>query len=111
MKALIAPALLLFATTAAAQTQIEPLGVYLTQLYCYNPVEVFAITDSLGEKPLFTGLATIDGVASDGSPTVFTGPMMFLVNQNTGTWMAGMISPTGELCSISIGAAFEPYAE
>lgn len=110
MKTLISTALVFFATALSAQ-EIEPVGVYNTTLYCYDPVDVFGVSAALGEKPLFTAYAAVDSVTPDQQYTTLEGPMLFLVNQDTGTWITGMMSPTGEFCSIAVGADFEPYSE
>lgn len=110
MKTLILTALVFFATALSAQ-EIEPVSVYNTKLYCYKPQDLFAISFSFGEKPLFTGYAAVDSILPSQQNTTLEGPMMFLVNQDTGTWILGMMSPTGEFCSIAVGADFEPYSE
>lgn len=107
-KTLAALALALTAHTASAQ-EIEPVGIYNTQLYCYDPRDVFGVSSALQESPLFTGYASVDGISPQDEYLRFEGPMMFMVNQTSGTWIMGMISPTGEFCSIAVGADFEPY--
>lgn len=110
MKQIFFILVMLLPTQILAQ-EIEPLNIYDSKLYCYNPQEVFAIATAFGEKPLFTGYSTVDSATPEGNYVALSGPMMFLVNQDTGTWVAGMMSPAGELCSIAVGSDFEPYTE
>lgn len=108
---LLVLALSLFATQAIAQ-EIEPLSVYPTRLYCYNPVDVFGVSVDLGERALFTGYSAVDSVNPESQEYMtLEGPMMFLVNQDSGTWLMGMMNPLGQFCSIAVGAEFEPYSE
>lgn len=91
--------------------EMEPTSIYNTKLYCYNPNDVFSVITAFGELPLFTAFATIDSEEPTGEPRTLNGPAMFFVNQDTGTWVAGIFSPTGEFCNIAVGANFEPYSD
>jgi len=110
MKFTIALALSLLTIPANAQS-VEPIGVYDTKLYCYAAPDAMMIVGLYEEKPLFTGLANLDSTDSAGEDTSLTGPMVFFVNQDTGTWVNYIFSPTGEICVISVGGNFEPYSD
>lgn len=110
MKFIIAFALSLLAIRAAAQP-IEPIGVYDTKLHCYAAHDAMMIVSLYEEKPLFTGLANVDSTNSTGEDISLTGPMMFFVNQETGTWVNYIFAPTGAVCVVSVGGNFEPFSD
>ena len=110
MKYMIAFAISLLAATATAQN-VEPVSVYDTKLYCYTPQDAMMVAGLYGETPLFTGIANLDSVNSTGQEVSLMGPMIFFVNQNTGTWVNYIFAPTGAVCVISLGGNFEPYSD
>ena len=99
--------LALFAAPVYAQT--EPLAVYDTQLYCYDAATMSETNQALGEEPLFIGWASIDSTNADGEYARLEAPHILFVNQTTGTYISILVSPTGMLCSLAVGANFEPY--
>lgn len=96
----------LLAGGCAHAQAIEPVEQVDTVLYCYNPQEVIPQIEEYGESPLFTGWAIVDTLQG-----TIAGPMIFAVNQDTGTWAGLIVSPTGLYCSLSVGTDFEPYTE
>lgn len=109
MKLLALP-ILIFAATLTHAQEVVPTSVYNTDLYCYTPQDFFSITDEYQEMPLFVGYAGVDSTIEQQS-IVLEGPMLFMVNQDTGTWIMSMTSPTGEFCTISMGSDFQPYSQ
>lgn len=101
---------LLVLVLASAAGAVEPVGVYSTQMYCYAAQDLLEVSQDLGELPLFTGWGMADAVTPEGAITSLEGPVMMFVNQDTGTWIMTMLSPQGEICSLTVGAGFEPYS-
>lgn len=58
-----------------------------------------------GEQALFTA----EGVTLGADGTPYTGGVMFLVNQETGTWTLGTLYGDGTACINAAGTQFEPY--
>ena len=107
----LAVAVSLVTTTLASAQSLEPVRVFDTKLYCYTITDAMNLSIVYGEQPLFTGIATVDSTDDAGEPTQLQGPMLFLVNQDTGTWAHYIFSPTGSVCTIALGGAFEPYVD
>lgn len=59
-----------------------------------------------GEQALFTGKGVTIGI--DGQP--YTGEVMLLVNQSTGTWTLGTLYNNNTVCINGGGTEFSPYA-
>ena len=97
-----------FATTALAQDK-EPQGERLTvftRAPCDPLPKMINTIAKYKEEILFVG----DGMtfaAQSGQPLV--GNMMFLVNQETGTWSMLQIFKDGLACMVINGKKFEPY--
>ena len=79
---------------------------FYTRQECY-PLRAFMdmVVIDWGESALFTGRGVTLG--QDGTP--FTGGVMLLVNQETGTWTLGTMYDNGTVCINAAGTEFEPY--
>ena len=81
---------------------------FYTQQECY-PLRVFMDMTVVewGESALFTGTGITLG--EDGTP--YTGGVMLLVNQDTGTWTLGTMYGNGSVCINAAGTEFEPFSK
>lgn len=101
---------LLLAAMTVAQAQEQQLPnnpMYFTRSSCDNaPKMLGLLTEKYGEELLFIG----EGITFDartGQP--FTGGMMFLTNQDTGTFSVVQVFADGVGCMIMNGREFTPY--
>lgn len=110
MQKLLTLSLLCITSTVSAQE--TPLkGQFDTVLNCYDPEYLFDISKEYGETALFTGIGFVPSFDGENQPSSLDGPVIFSVNQDSGTWSLIMISPTGHGCMVATGYEFEPYTE
>ena len=64
------------------------------------------VTGKYGETPLFVGEGLQFGIQGQ----TYTGGMMFLVNQDTGSWSLVHLYGDGTACVTAVGTQFEPYS-
>ena len=80
---------------------------FMTRQECEPAIDMMAVVDKYGEKPLFTGTGM--QFSYQGQP--FTGGSMFFVNQTTGTWSLMTLYADGTACMTAVGTNFAPYGE
>lgn len=97
-------------TVAQAQEQQELPNnpMFFTRSSCDNaPKMISVLSEKYGEELLFIGEGmTFD--AKTGQP--YTGGMMFLTNQDTGTFSVVQLFADGVGCMIMLGTNFTPYS-
>ena len=64
------------------------------------------LVQGYGETALFTG----QGIQFDYEGTPFTGGVMFMVNQDTGTWTLITLYGDGTACVTAVGNEFGPFS-
>ena len=98
--------LLLMSTPAYAE---DSYYYMYTSHLCDTPKKIFNFIETkYNEKLLFTGW----GLATYKDPTSNLerdAPMMFFVNQTTGTWSLVYIFNNDSACVMETGQMFEPY--
>lgn len=105
MKKLLVAIGLMFASAAYGQ---ENTKWFYVQQECMPIVEFMESTvGRYGEQALFTGEGVTIG--ADGQP--YTGGVMLLVNQATGTWTLGTMYGNNYVCIQGAGTKFEPYSD
>lgn len=67
------------------------------------------VMQNLVQKYQETALFTGEGIQFDYEGTPFTGGVMFLVNQLTGTWTLITLYADGTACVTAVGNRFEPF--
>lgn len=95
-------------TTAVAQSK-EPKGelpTIFTRAPCDTLPNMVATVKKYDEKLLFTG-SGMTFAAPTGQP--YRGGLMFLVNQDTGSWTIFQLFGDGMACMIMNGKDFSPY--
>ena len=95
---------LTFVSSASAQE--DTTKWFYTKQECMPIQQFMEVTAGrYGESALFTGEGVTIG--ADGNP--YTGGVMLLVNQNTGTWTMGTMYGNNYVCIQGAGTQFEPF--
>jgi len=93
--------------TTGAIAQEENTKWFYVQQECIPIDEFMASTvGRYGEQALFTG----EGVTIGAEGETYTGGVMLLVNQSTGTWTLGTLYGNDYVCIQGAGTQFEPYS-
>ena len=96
----------LAAIASSANAQDTKKWFYVQQ-ECMPIQEFMEVTVArYGEQALFTG----EGVTIGADGESYTGGVMLLVNQQTGTWTLGTLYGNDYVCIQGAGTEFSPYA-
>lgn len=100
MRVLMLSAVMGLTTPALAQNQ----RFFHTVQSCGTALQQFEPSIAAGEELLFAGT----NVVFDTLGQPFTGGMLFVVNQETGTWSMYTVYGDDTVCTVSFGENFEP---
>ena len=91
----------------SASAQEDTTKWFYVQQECM-PIQQFmeSTVGRYGETALFTG----EGVTIGANGKTYTGGVMLLVNQSTGTWTLGTLYGNDYVCIQGAGTEFEPFS-
>jgi len=98
---------LVLLSSVNVQAQETTKKYFYTRQEC-EPVDtvMLNLVQKYGEMALFTG----QGIQFDYEGTPFTGGVMFMVNQDTGTWTLITLYGDGTACVTAVGNEFGPFS-